>query len=129
MTAAPAVPEDIPLQARIEAAMDTYREGDRWEAAVLFSAEGLPMASQGASEAYGDSDLLQFAFALIGAVNLLGGGSGVREVWLDGRDKRVLSFHYFTAWGEALVLAAVAGRRRGYRRAVARLISYIQSLG
>jgi hypothetical protein len=119
---------DIPVQARIEAAMDEFREGERWETATLFSSEGLPLASHGSSPAYREEDLLQFSQALISAVRLFGEESPVREAALYGSGGRVLSFHYFTAWGEDMVLALVTPRKTGYRRAAARLIQFIQGL-
>jgi hypothetical protein len=120
--------DPIPVQAKIEAAMDTFQEQDRWETVVLFSSEGLPMASHGRSDAVGEADLLQFAFSLIEAVRLLGEDAPVREVTLRVGEKRNLSFHYFKAWGENLVLALVVSHKRGYRRALSRLIDYIQKL-
>jgi hypothetical protein len=118
----------IPVQARVEAAMDMFREGDRWETAILFSSEGLPLASHGSSPAYREDDLLQFAQALISAVKLFGEESPVREAALYGSGGRALSFHYFTAWDEDMVLALVTLRKTGYRRAAARLIQFIQAL-
>jgi len=116
----------VPLQARIEAAMDTFREGERWEAAILFSSEGLPLAAHGSSPAYREDDLLQFAQALIPAMRLFGETGPVREAALVGSGGRVLSFHYFSAWGDDMTLALVTPRKTGYRRAAARLIQFIR---
>jgi hypothetical protein len=123
-----ATADEIPVQAKIEAAMDTYQEQDRWERIVLFSPEGLPMACQGATEARSDGDLLQLAFSLAETVRLFGEASPVREVLVRGDENRMLSFHFFKAWGETVILAAVTTRKRGYRRAVARLIEAIQKI-
>jgi hypothetical protein len=120
--------EEIPVQARIEAAMDTCQELDRWESIVLFSSEGLPMASHGSSREYGEADLMQFAFSLADAVRLFGHSSPVREVVIRGDKSRMLSFHFFEAWGETVILAAVTSKNRGYRRAVARLIEAIRKI-
>ena len=120
--------EDIPVQARIEAAMDTFQEGDRWESIVLFSSEGLPMASQGGAEAYPEGSLLQFGFSLLAAVRLLGEESPVKEIVLHSGGDRMLSFHFFKAWGESVILAAVTTKKRGYHRAVAKLIQTIQKI-
>jgi hypothetical protein len=124
----PAPAEDIPVQARIEAAMDTYKEGDRWECVVLFSSEGLAMARHGTLQAPTEDELLQFGFSLVNAVGLLGEGAPVKEVILRGDEHRLLSFHFFKAWGEPVILAAVTAKKRGYRRAVAKLIYYIQHI-
>jgi len=120
--------EDIPIQARIEAAMDTYQEGDRWESIVLFSSEGLPMASQGRTAEIPEGDLLQLAFSLLNAVRLLGDGAPVKEAVLHGGGNRILSFHFFEAWGEPVILAAIMTSKRGYRRALMKLIHNIQQI-
>jgi hypothetical protein len=120
--------EDIPLQAKIEAAMDTYQEEDRWENIVLFSSEGLAMASHGMAGAYQEGDLLQFAVSLVNAVRLFGEKAPVKEVLIRGDENRMLSFHFFEAWGEPVILAAVTTRKRGYRRAIAKLIDAIQQM-
>jgi len=120
--------EDIPLQAKIEAAMDTYQEEDRWENIVLFSSEGLPLASHGATEAYREGDLLQLAFSLMDTVRLFGEKAPVKEVLIRGDENRMLSFHFFKAWGEPVILAAVTTRKRGYRRAIAKLVDAIQQM-
>jgi hypothetical protein len=120
--------EDIPVQARIEAAMDTYQEGDRWECVVLFSSEGLAMARHGKFQSPTEDELLQFGFSLVNAVGLLGEDVPVKEVILRGEEHRQLSFHFFKAWGESVILAAVTAKKRGYRRAVAKLIHYIQHI-
>jgi hypothetical protein len=128
MNRSPAPADDIPVQARIEAAMDTYQEQDRWERIVLFSSEGLPMASHGSTDAYREGDLLQLAFSLTETIRLFGEASPVREVLISGDESRMLSFHFFKAWGETVILAAVTTRKRGYRRAIARLIDSIQQI-
>ncbi|MBN2202284.1 hypothetical protein JW777_10045 [bacterium] len=118
----------VPLQARIEAAMDQFREGERWESAILFSSEGLPLAVHGSSPVYREDDLLQFAQALIPAMGLFGETRPIREAALFGAGGRVLSFHYFSAWGEDMALALVTPRKTGYRRAAAGLIQFIRDL-
>jgi hypothetical protein len=120
--------EDIPIQAKIEAVMDACQEGDRWESIVLFSSEGLPMASQGKASATPEGDLLQLAFSLLNTVRLLGEDGSVKEVIIRGDEHRLLSFHFFKAWGEPVILAAVTMRKRGYRRALVKLIHYIQQI-
>jgi hypothetical protein len=86
------------------------------------------MARHGRFEAPTEDELLQFGFSLVNAVGLLGENAPVKEVILRGDEHRLLSFHFFQAWGEPVILAAVTATKRGYRRAVAKLIHYIQQI-
>ena len=117
------------LQDRIEAVMKRFEDEARWEYTVLFSSEGLPLASHGKPTRYNEENLLEFAFSLIDAVRLLGDQPGVKELWIRGREGRNLVFRYFDAWGDPMILAAVVTGRKGYRKAMSDLVRHIQALG
>ena len=86
------------------------------------------MASHGSAGAYQEGDLLQFAVSLVNAVRLFGEKAPVKEVLIRGGENRMLAFHFFEAWGEPVILAAVTTRKRSYRRAIAKLIDAIQQM-
>ena len=117
-----------PLQQKIESAMAAFAMEERWESIILYSAEGLKMAAHGASTAYDPEALLEFAFAQIETVRLLGDPMPVKEILIQGRDRRILVFRYFDAWGSPMILSAVLAGRKGYRRAMSKLIDMIQKL-
>jgi len=117
------------VQAEIEAAMRDSGEGERWESIFLFSSEGLLMARHGFSPAYDEENLLEFAFSLIGVVRLIENDLPVKEIVVKGKEKKRLVFRYFEAWGEQVVLAAVVSGRKGFRRAIGKLMRFIRGLG
>lgn len=117
------------IQGKIEQKMRQFEEEDRWERIILFSSEGLPMASHGNSPSYNNENLLEFAFSLIGAVKLLSKDLPVMDIVIRGQEKRLLIFRYFKAWEENLVLSVVAAGKKGYRRALNQLVKLIESLG
>ena len=116
-----------PIQSKIEAAMKRFHEEERWESIFLFSSEGLLMASQRTSTAYGEENLLEFAFSLISMIRLLEDDIPVKEITVRGRNRKTLLFRYFDALGDDLVLAAVVSGKKGYRRALGKLVKLIRS--
>ncbi len=117
---------EIPIQFKIEASMKEIGEGMRWESIFLFSSEGLLMARSGESSEYGEDHLLEFAFSLNDLVNLLEDNLPVKEIIISGIHRKKLVFRYFRAWNNPMVIAAVVSGRKGYKRALGRLIKTIQ---
>jgi hypothetical protein len=116
------------LQHRIETFMKQYVEEGRWECILLFSSDGLLMAKSGTSGIYGEDQLLEFAFSLVRAVNLLGGDLPVREILIRGQEHKILVFRYFKAWDEYMVLAVVVPGKKGYRKALTDVVKQIQRI-
>ena len=116
------------LQDQIEEAMRQFGEGNRWDCVFLFSSEGFKMASEGVSLIYDQDALLEFSFSQIEAIKLLGDNPPVKEVLILGKERHRLIFRYFEGLGENLILTAVVSGRKGYRRAMANLIRFIQNL-
>lgn len=117
----------VPIQQKIEIAMKTFHEEERWESIFLFSSEGLLMASHGTSPVYGEENLLEFAHSLIDMVRLLEDDLPIKEITIRGKEGKKLIFRYFNALEDKLVLAAVASGKRGFRRAMGRLVKLIRT--
>ena len=117
---------DMSIQLKIEAAMNEMGEGVRWESIFLFSSEGLLMAHSGTSPDYGEDHLLEFAFSLTDLVNLLEEDLSVKEIVISGIHRKKLVFRFFRAWDNPMVVAAVVSGRKGYKRALGKLIKTIQ---
>ena len=116
------------IQTSIEKAMQEFETEDRWECIQLYSSDGLLMAGYGFSHVYSHDNLLEFSFSLIETAMLLDSEPGVKEIVIRGTEKRRLVFQFFQAWDEIVVLAAVLHTRKGYRRAMARLIKLIRNI-
>lgn len=115
------------LQGQIESAMVRLGEGTRWEGIFLFSSEGLLLAGHGNPSLYREGDLMEFAFSLLGATRLLGEELPVKEITLRGKGNQLLCFHYFQALEDQVVLAVLPSKK-GYRRALKKLIRFISTL-
>jgi len=116
------------IQTRIEKVMRSFHAENRWECIQLYSADGLLMAGQGKSPVYNHDHLLEFSFSLIQTAELLGPSISDKEIVIRGTEKRRLVFQFFEAWGETVVLAAVLNGRKGYRRAMLKLVKLIQNI-
>ena len=119
---------EVPVQTRIESIMKNYVDEERCESVFLFSSEGLLMASYGISQIYNEEKLLEFSFSLIDIVKLFGNEPPVKEIIIRGKEKKILIFRYFHALEDDLVIAAVVSGKKGYRRALSKLIKLIYSL-
>ncbi len=106
-------------QALIEKKIRQIIEFGNYEAAYLFSREGLPIAHAVTS---GDVDAdrlaeLSLMFQEIQRVtNSLGGIDELKEVFVEGKNQRKVIFRFFEAFGEDVVLAVVIPPRKTYRK-------------
>ncbi len=117
---------DISIQSKIEKAMKECGEGERWESIFLFSSEGLLMAHSGVSSDYSEENLLEFIFSLNDLVRLIKNNHSVKEIVISGINKRKIVFQYFDVWDNQVVIALVISGKKGYRRALGRLMKRIR---
>ena len=117
-----------PVQSIIETAMKDFCNEQRWESIFLYSSEGLLMANAGTSMAYKEENLLEFAFSLMDTVCLLSRDLPIKEIVIRGKEKRLLVFRYFESWGSIHYLTAVIAGRKGYKRAMNKLVKIIRNL-
>jgi len=116
------------IQVRIESIMKNYVEEGRWESIFLFSSEGFLMANYGISQIYNEEKLLEFSFSLIDTVKLLGDEPPAKEIIIRGKEKKILIFRYFRALEDDLIIAAIISGKKGYKRALSKVIKLISSL-
>ena len=116
------------VQAKIEAVMQEFYDEERWESIFMISSEGLLMASYGNSPDYKLENILEFNVSLINMIQHLDHHMPVNEMTVREKRGKMIVFHYFDAWGEKLSLAAVVSGKKGFRRALGRLVKFIQNL-
>jgi predicted regulator of Ras-like GTPase activity (Roadblock/LC7/MglB family) len=92
-----------------------------YEAAYLFSDEGLPIAQ--ASNANGqqvDRDRIAELSILFHDVrrmaSVMGGISRLREVIIEGENHRKIVFRFFNAFGQQVILAVVVPPQKAYKQ-------------
>jgi len=116
------------LESKLKWAMARFGERRRWQALILLSSEGYTLARYGNTKPYSEDLLLEFAYSLNDTAILLDGSKSAKEITLQcNRGLRII-YRYFTAWNEPLVLIAVTAGKWGYKRAMDRLIEYINKL-
>ena len=109
----------MPPQEIIEKKMRQIVQLGNYEAAYLFSAEGLYIAKAAARDDV-DPDRLAEISMLLGDVKrlaaTLGGIERLAEVFMEGDNHRKIIFRFFKAFGEDVVLVAVVPPRKAYRK-------------
>ena len=108
--------------------MQASHQEERWESIFLFSSEGLLLASWGSSEDLTQDRLLEFAFSLIETTHLVEENLPVKDITIQSRGRRHMVFRFFTACDESFILAAVIQGRKGYKRAIGKLIRHIEDV-
>jgi predicted regulator of Ras-like GTPase activity (Roadblock/LC7/MglB family) len=108
-------------QMTIEKKMGEILSLGTYEAAYLFSDEGLPIAQ--ASSADGqqvDRDRIAELSILFHDVRrlaaVMGGISRLREVTIEGENHRKIVFRFFNAFGQQVILAVVVPPQKAYKQ-------------
>jgi predicted regulator of Ras-like GTPase activity (Roadblock/LC7/MglB family) len=108
-------------QVTIENKMAEILSLGTYEAAYLFSDEGLPIAQ--ASNANGqqvDRDRIAELSILFHDVrrmaSVMGGISRLREVIIEGENHRKIVFRFFNAFGQQVILAVVVPPQKAYKQ-------------
>lgn len=118
-------------QERIESKMRDFIAAGRYEMAHLFSEEGLVLA-----EAYGSRVIERDTLAEVSVMfqdvrklaETMGGISRLREVIMEGYNRRKIVFRFFTAFGQNVILVVVVPPRTAYRQATNQLERFTESI-
>jgi predicted regulator of Ras-like GTPase activity (Roadblock/LC7/MglB family) len=115
-----AVPAKMP-QVTIEKKMAEIVALGNYEAAHLFSDEGLPIAQAFSDNAqHIERDRITEMAILFQDVrrmaSLMGGISRLREVIIEGENHRKIVFRFFQAFGQQVILAVVVPPHKAYKQ-------------
>ena len=121
-------PQSKGIESKLKWAMARYGERRRWKALFLISSEGFTLARYGKTGTYSEDVLLEYAFSLKETAILMEGERNTKEITLQSNHGSRIVFRYFSAWNEPMILIAVIGGKWGYKRAMDRLIEYINKL-
>lgn len=106
-------------QLLIEKQMKLVVQFGNYEAAYLFSREGLPIAQVGSSSEVDPDRLAEMSIMFQDVqrlTNTLGGIDNLKEVFVEGTNFRKVAFRFFEAFGEHVVLAVVIPPGKTYRK-------------
>lgn len=123
--------QQISPQILIENRMQSILKYGNYEAAYLFSREGLPIAQVGNSGVVDPDRLAEMSIMFQDVqrlTNTLGGVDSLKEVFVEGNNFRKVVFRFFPAFGDEVVLAVVIPPRKTYRKHTNDLQSLIHSI-
>jgi len=108
-------------QVAIEKKMAAIIAQGTYEAAYLFSDEGLPIAQASTTDGQQvDRDRIAELSILFHDVRrmaaVMGGISRLREVFIEGENHRKIVFRFFQAFGQPVILAVVVPPQKTYRQ-------------
>lgn len=108
-------------QVSIEKKMADILAVGTYEAAYLFSDEGLPIAQASSTNGQQvDRDRIAEMAILFHDVrrmaSLMGGISRLREVLIEGENHRKIVFRFFQAFGQQVILAVVVPPQKAYKQ-------------
>ena len=106
-------------QAAIESRMAEIVTAGNIEAAHLFSDEGLPIAQWASQQNVERDRIAEMAIMLHELrrmAGVMGGISRLREVTIEGENRRKIVFRFFQAFEQQVVLAVVVPPNKTYRQ-------------
>ena len=102
-----------------------------YEMAYLYSQEGLPMAEIKGENIVPEDRLIEMSMLfqeIIKMADVMGGISELKEIMLEGNNRRKIIFRFFQGFNQSLVLALVIPPRKTYRSLTNKLIRIIKTM-
>lgn len=115
------------IQNQIESKMASLSEEKRWEYIVLFSSEGLPMASFGKSLHYNQNELLEFSFQLLQAIPLIKNKNLVNHMTIEMGQSKEIVFRFLIIDNQNYTVAAIVYKHIAYKRNLNQLIHFVKN--
>ena len=118
-------------QSIIQESMQQICFRGNYEMVHLFSSEGLPIAEYYHDQVIDQDRLAELSLLLRNVkqmADVMAGISSLKEMIVEGFNKRKIIFRFFTAFDQEVVLAAVVPPDRAYRGLTNRLIKMIEEL-
>ena len=102
-----------------------------FEMAYLFSEEGLPMAEVKGEGLVPEDRLIEMSILfqeILKMADVMGGISELKEIMLEGNNRRKIIFRFFEGFDQSLVLALVIPPKKSYRSLTNKLIRIIKDI-
>ncbi len=102
-----------------------------FETAYLFSEEGLTLAQHTSGEIVPEDRLVEMSVLfqeIKRMADVMGGISDIKELVLEGNNKRKIIFRFFNAFDQHVVLALIIAPQKKYRGLTNKLILLIQKV-
>jgi len=118
-------------QSVIEKEMQEIIYAGNYEAAFLFSSEGLPLAQANRKTSDDHAEMVEISLILSEiekTAKSVADINGLKEIVIEGLNKRRVVFRFFELLGQATILAVVVNPRRSYRNLTNRLVRTIKNV-
>lgn len=115
-------------QSIIEDEMQKIINLGNYEAAFLFSSEGLPLAQVRNRAAVGQAEMVEISLMLKKvqrAAKSVADINDLKEIVIEGLNKRKVVFRFFTVLAQLSILAVVVTPKRSYRNLTNRLVNTV----
>jgi len=115
----------------IESFMNEVVGLGNYEMAFLYSEEGLPMAEVRGQETIPEDRLVEMSMIfqeVMKMADVMGGITEIREIVLEGSNRRKLIFRFFESFDQNLILALVIPPKKTYRGLTNKLMRLIQKI-
>lgn len=113
----------------IEEKMRSIAELGNYDMVHLFSSEGLPVAEYYAENVLEKDRLAELSLLFRDVrqmADVMGKISSIKEMVIEGYNRRKIVFRFFNAFGQDLILAIVVPPRKAYRGVTNSLIRVIE---
>lgn len=118
-------------QEKIEAFMSEVIKLGNYETAYLLSEEGLTLANSNANEIVPGDRLVEMSVLfqeIQKMADVMGGISEIKELVIEGHNKRKIIFRFFNAFDEKVILSLIIPPQKTYRGLTNKLMRLIQKV-
>lgn len=118
-------------QERIEDFMSEVIKLGNYETAYLLSEEGLTLANSNANEIVPGDRLVEMSVLfqeIQKMADVMGGISEIKELVIEGHNKRKIIFRFFNAFDEKVILSLIIPPQKTYRGLTNKLMRLIQKV-
>jgi hypothetical protein len=118
-------------QEKIEEFMREVIELGNYEMAYLLSQEGLLLAQSKTDEIIPEDRLVEMSVLfqeIQQMADVMAGISEIKELAIEGSNKRKIIFRFFNAFGQSVTLALIVPPQKSYRGLTNKLVRIIQKI-
>jgi hypothetical protein len=118
-------------QQKIEEFMSDVINRGNYEMVCLFSHEGLPIAEAKGTGIVSEDRLIELSILfkqIVQMADVMGGISQLREIVIEGNNRRKIVFRFFESFNQLMILALVVPPKKSYLGLTNKLMKLIETL-
>lgn len=122
---------NVAPQEQIEIFMNEVITIGNYEMAYLLSQEGLLLAQSKSGEIIPEDRLIEMSIQfheIQNMVDVMAGISEIKELVIEGYNRRKIIFRFFNAFGQSVILALIIAPQKSYKGLTNKLVKLIQKV-